>query len=311
MTEVIAADAEGNRFRLQRIVCPICKQRNLRSIGMRGGKFQRHGRGIASEIVQCRDCELMWADPFPYPVDPSGLYGDPAKYFVDQNEAAKFEAFGDHVIRPAIHHSGKSKPSLLDVGSGRGELLRAASALGLDDIVGLEFAQGMIDAARDRHGIRLLAKTIEQYAEDAARTFDVVTFSAVLEHLYDPDAAIAAAKKLTHPGSMIYVDVPREPNLLTAVVGAAYRLRAQRAVINLAPTFPPYHVFGFSETSLAKLFARHDFEIVSTWVHSEMGFAFPNTIRGKTLKAAAKAFGAVANWTGTAVNMYIWARRKV
>lgn len=310
MPDVIKTDRAGNRFRLESIPCPICKERNVRSIGMRGGEYQRRGEGIASEIVQCKTCALMWPDPFPYPIDPSGLYGDPAKYFVQDGEAEKLAAFRENVIAPALRYAGKAKPSILDVGSGRGELLRAAAACGLDDIVGLEFAQGMIDDARDRHGIRLLPKTIEEYARETKRTFDIVTFSAVLEHVYDPDAAIAAAKQLTHAGSILYVDVPNEPNVLTTLVGAANRLRNKPGVINLAPTFPPFHVFGFNRASLTALLSKHEFEVIDVRIYSEMGFPFPATLRGRAMKAAARALGLLANHTGTAINMFVWARRK-
>lgn len=310
MTGQISSDAQGNRFRLEPIACPICKERNFRSLGMRGGEFQRHRRGIALEIVQCRTCELLWPDPFPFPIDPSGLYGDPAKYFEHQDELGKIDLFREYIVRPAIRHAGKSNPSLLDVGSGRAELLRAAKLEGITDMVGLEFADGMIKDARERLGIELIAKTIERYAESAARTFDVVTFSAVLEHVYDPDAAIAAAKKLTRPGSIIYIDVPQEPNLMTALVNAANRARRNKGVINLAPTFEPFHVFGFNRASLTKLLNKHDFDVISTWVYSEMSLPFPNTIRGHAMKAAARTFAKIANWTGTAINMYVWARRR-
>jgi SAM-dependent methyltransferase len=306
----ISTDAQGNRFRLESIACPICKERNWKSIGMRGGAFDGRGRGIASEIVCCRNCELMWPDPFPYPVDPSELYGDPSKYFAHQNEDASLAHFRKHVIGPAIRFAGKASPSLLDVGSGRAGLLRAAAAEGITDMIGLEFAQGMIDYARDKHGIELIAKPVEKYAADAGRTFDVVTFSAVLEHVYDPDSAIEAAKKLTHRGSVLYIDVPQEPNLVSALVNTSYRLRRKRSVINLAPTFEPYHVFGFNKRSLGKLLEKHDFEIFQTRIHSDMNLPFPKTLKGRVLKTAGRALSHVANWTGTAINMFVWARRK-
>lgn len=309
MTETIVSDPAGNRFRLERIACVICKERDLRSIGMRGGKYQRGGRGIPLEIVQCRRCDLMWADPFPYPVDPSGLYGDPAKYFAHQDSDKKVESARSFIIEAAIRHSGKARPSLLDVGCGRAELLRAAKASGLDDVIGLEFAQGMIDYARDEHGIVLVAKTIEAYAEEAGRTFDVVTFSAVLEHVYDPDAAIAAARTLLNPGGVLYLDTPREPNVITMLGKAANWVRRNPGVLNLSPTFSPFHVFGFNERSTAKLLAKHNFELISTWIHSEMGFVFPDTLRGRAMKAAVKSVGYIANRTGIAANMYTWARR--
>ncbi|MBX3205814.1 MAG: class I SAM-dependent methyltransferase [Labilithrix sp.] len=309
MTDVVVSDPRGHRFRLAPIACPICKTRDFRSLGMRGGRYQRHGLGIPLEIVQCRQCALLWPDPFPYPLDPSGLYGDPSKYFVHEDEAAKLKACRDVVIRPALRHLGKPRPSLLDVGSGRAELLRAAVAEGLDDVTGLELAQATIEDARERLGIRLIGKTIEEFAVDATRTFDLVTFSAVLEHVHDPDAAIAAARRLTHSGSMLYLDVPHEPNLLTTLVGIANRVRRSRGVINLAPTFEPFHVFGFNERALKKLLGKHGFEIVSIWIYSEMDLPIVKSLRGGALKLGVRAFAHVANRTGTAANMYVWARR--
>jgi SAM-dependent methyltransferase len=309
MTDVVVSDSRGHRFRLEPIACPICKERDFRSLGMRGGPYQRNGLGVPVEIVQCKDCALLWPEPFPYPLDPSGLYGDPSKYFAHEDESVKLKAARDTIIRPALRHLGKADPSLLDVGSGRGELLRAARAEGLDDVTGLELAQGMIDDVRERFGIRLVGKTIEEFAADCTRTFDLVTFSAVLEHVYDPDAAIAATRKLTHPGSMLYLDVPHEPNLLTKVVGIANRLRRSPGVINLSPTFEPYHVFGFNEHALRKLLEKHAFDIVETRICSEMDMPFPKNLRGRALKAGVRAFAHVANWTGTAINMYVWARR--
>lgn len=292
------------------IVCPICKKRDFRSLGMRGGPYQRNKLGVPVEIVQCNECSLLWPEPFPFPVDPSGLYGDPSKYFAHEDEGVKLKGAHNLVIRPALEHLRMKSPSLLDVGSGRGELLRAAREAGFEDVTGLELAQETIEDVRKRYGINLVGKTIEEYALDAGRTFDLVTFSAVLEHVHDPDAAIAAAAKLTHQGSMLYLDVPHEPNLLTMLFGAANRLRGRRGVINLSPTFEPFHVFGFNKRSLRALLNKHGFEIVSTWVHSDMDIPMFNAMRSKALKLGVRAFAAMANWTGTAANMYVWARRR-
>lgn len=310
LESVEECDSAGNRFRLREISCPICDVRDLRPIGKRGGRHQRSGLGITSTIVQCRRCALMWPDPFPFPVDPSGLYGDPAKYFGDQDEEVQFRSYQKVVLATALQYLEMKQPSLLDVGSGRAALLRAAQAMGLSDIIGLEFAQGMIDYARAKWGIELLPRTIEQYANTADRTFDVVTFCAVLEHVYDPNAAIAAAARLTRPGALLYLDVPHEPNILTRAFNFANRVRGREGVINLAPTFPPFHVFGFNESSVRKLLAKHGFKIIKLEIKSEMAIvSFPNTPRGWAMKAAAKTIAPIANWTGTAVNMFLWAKR--
>jgi len=71
--------------------------------------------------------------------------------------------------------------------------------------------------ARSRHGLVVLPRTIEQYARAAERPFDAIVLNAVLEHVYDPDSMIASCAGLTRPGAVVYIDVPREPNLMTIV----------------------------------------------------------------------------------------------
>lgn len=279
---------------------------------MRGGSYHRHGLGIASEIVECRSCGVMWPEPFPYPVDPSGLYGDPAKYFAqEQDPAATVETFKTTVIERAMHDLRARPISILDVGSGRAQMLQAAAKCGCTDVVGLEFAQGMIEHAREKLALELVPMTIEEYAGSAARTFDLITLSAVLEHVYDPDSMIAVAWELLRPGGLMYIDIPREPNLLSMLVNGTNRLLGRRAVINLAPTFPPYHVYGFNELSLGKLLRKHRFEPTSMRVYSHSGIADIGGpgLPGTALRLGGKAFGFVANLTGTAANLFAWARR--
>lgn len=305
----IVTSSSGDRFALRPIDCPTCGASPKRVLGRRGGPSQRYGLGVETQIVQCGGCSLVFPDPFPFPLDPARLYADPDKYFAAHDEAAKVQAYRG-LIREISARTETARPSILDVGSGRAELLQAARLEGSTDVVGLEFAPDMIEYARARHGLVVLAKTIEEYAREADRAFDAIVLNAVLEHVYDPDSMVASAARLTRPGAAVYIDVPREPNLMTVVGNAWNRWRGSRAVFNLQPTWPPYHVFGFNERALDRLLSKHGFEVTSLRIRSAPRVPAGGAWRDRVQAFAATQINRVANWTGTASNMFVWARKR-
>jgi SAM-dependent methyltransferase len=310
MTEEVVEDAHGHRFRLEPIDCPTCGPATRKKVGLRGGLHHRYGLGIVSTVFRCQRCSLLFPSPFPFPESPHSLYSDPESYFAEtpQQQQARIVEFGA-LVREIIARSLADRPSLLDVGSGRGDLLHAARLEGLTDTTGLEFAPAMVEYARDHHGIDLVQTTLEDYASTNSRTFDAVTLNAIIEHVYDPDAFIERVAKLLTPGGVLHIDTPRDPNLLTWVGNAQSRLLRRERIFNLSPTWPPYHVFGFSPRSLRILLEKHGISVESVRVHSTP--TIPN--RGGTIDRARSFVGAqilrVANATATASNMFVWARR--
>ena len=307
--DVRAGGHEGRGFDLRPVQCPICRIDATKFVGLRGGEYHRDRLGIATRIVRCRRCGLLYANPFPFPRDPSELYGDPAKYFERHAEDRKITRY-QRLVQEARRRLTGDLSSILDVGSGRGELLAAAKREGVVDTVGLEFAEHMIRYARDTHGVVVLASTIEDYARRADRVFDLIVLNAVLEHVYDPDAMIESAARLTRPGSLLYIDVPQDPNLVTRLGNGLNRLRGSRAVFNLSPTWPPYHVFGFTRHSLGILLRKHGFAIESIRISGNPVPRAGSRMRDRAMVRAGRLLGTLARLTGTASNMFVWARRE-
>jgi len=307
-------DSAGNAFDFRPVSCPICGIEPAISIGYRGGDHQRYGLGVSTHIMRCGNCGLLIPNPFPFPVKPQELYGDPAKYFEGHDTPLKLENYGtiigemtefwtDNRPRP------DAKPSLLDVGSGRGEALQAAKLAGLTDIVGLELSQAMSDDAAKQFGADVLVETVEQHAQATTRTYDLVLLSAVLEHVYDPDSMISSVATLTQPGSMLYIDVPREPNLVTVMGNVSERLRHRRTVYNLSPTFPPYHVFGFNPRSMKILLRKHGFEPVRWLIVADPHIPARGGLRDKARALVATQVSRIGNLIRFSSNMAVWARR--
>lgn len=304
----IEQDAEGRAFSLRTITCPTCEQDDTELVGLRGGRYHRYRLGIVSRIVRCKSCGLLYPNPFPIPLDPLQLYGDPDVYFANHNPEQKVQT-NRNLIRSARERRGGILASVLDVGSGRGELLEAARLENVAEVVGLEFSTAMIEEARRRYGACVLNRTIEQLADESRTSFDAVFLNAVLEHVYDPNTMIQAARRLTRPGSVLYLDLPNEPHLLSRLGNALNRVRGSQGVLNLSPTFRPYHVFGFNPRALERLLNKHDFVIRSMRIHANPRVRSRNSLKDRAAALIAQQVMRLANVTRTASNLFVWAER--
>lgn len=304
---IIERDAKGNAFELRPIDCPVCGPGPQEVLGRRGGARHRYGEGIETRIVRCSSCTLLFPNPFPFPLSPRELYGDPTKYFEAHDLTQKIDAYR-RVVRQLVARAGKPNPSILDVGSGRGDFLHAASLEGLTDLLGLEFSPAMVEFARERFGITLIERSIEEHAEVAGRTWDAVVLNAVLEHVYDPGAMIASVARLVAPGGVLYIDIPQEPHLLGMLGSALNRLRGSDVVYHLSPTWPPFHVFGFSRRALTVLLERHGFTVEHVRVRASARVRSKPELKDRVKALVATQINRIANVTGTASNMYVWAR---
>jgi SAM-dependent methyltransferase len=154
------------------------------------------------------------------------------------------------------------KGNLLDIGSGRGELLRAACLEGWQ-AVGIEPSSTFAEHAARYSGAPVKREPIEQCGF-AKSSFDVVILAAVLEHLYDPNETIREISRVLRPGGALYLDVPNETGLYFRAGNLYQKLKRRDWVVNLAPTFSPFHLFGFNSRSLRALLSKHGLE-TKTW----------------------------------------------
>ena len=157
------------------------------------------------------------------------------------------------------------KGRVLDVGVGRGELLRIAQTEGWT-AVGVEPSASFAEYARKHSGAEVVCEPIENCSL-AAGTFDVVILSAVLEHLYAPDETISRLAHALRPGGALFVDVPNESGLYFKMGNLYEKVRGRKWTVNLAPTFSPFHVFGFNPRALRTLLKKHGLSIVKWHVY--------------------------------------------
>jgi SAM-dependent methyltransferase len=300
--------AAAETFEMRERPCPTCGIQARRTLGLRGGEYHRYGLGVATRIVQCERCELIFPNPFPYATRPAELYGDPDRIW--RPVSPRILEICTDMVRRGRTMIGTRDPSLLDVGCGAGHLMEAARLIGLTRVVGLEISAALVAEAKERYGLEVVRQTIEDYTRSTSETFDIVMLSGVLEHVPDPDQFMACVHALTEPGSIVYIDVPCEPSLLTHVGNGLNRLRGSQSVLNLSPTWPPYHVFGFNPQALRALLGKHGFRVENLKVWAAPEIHATKDLKDRVKAAVGTQINRLANLLGMSNNLSAWARRE-
>lgn len=129
-----------------------------------------------------------------------------------------------------------SEARLLDVGCGNGNYLEFAQRAGWR-VRGLDFDAKATAAARAR-GLDVDEGTIKLLAEEEA-SYDRITLSHVLEHVYDPWDLLADCYRLLKPGGVLWLETPNIDSNGRAAFGPYWR-----------GLEPPRHLHIFSRRSL-------------------------------------------------------------
>lgn len=294
-------------FEFRDVACPVCDSTARAKVGWRGGAAHHGGLGVRTEIVRCNSCTHLYPYPMPFPVGGSGsLYINPEEYFSAHDVEAK-KRIGLEIIKIAERKLGR-RGAILDVGCGRGELLWAARE-GQWDFAGLDPSPAHLKWAKEKLGIEGQLGTLGDmnYADEK---FDIVIMGGVLEHLYEPYQTLREVWRVLRPGGLFYFDAPNEDALYSRIGNLYLRGRGRDWVVNLAPTFPPFHVQGFNPSSLKRLLQRVGFEVDE---FSITGNTFPATGRTSLRKRLEHRAAQIVNWvgrhSGSGVYMDVWARR--
>jgi 2-polyprenyl-3-methyl-5-hydroxy-6-metoxy-1,4-benzoquinol methylase len=164
-------------------------------------------------VVVCRRCGFVYADPAATQLDYDRFYCEWSKY--DDSATATgsgvspFDATRLMITASNIARDLPSRAaSILDAGCATGGLLTALHNQGFTAVAGLDPSPRCAAACRDR-GFEAYVGSISNTSVPAHMPkFDCVVFSHVLEHVYDIPAFFTAACRLLAPGGYLYLETP-------------------------------------------------------------------------------------------------------
>jgi SAM-dependent methyltransferase len=303
---MVLKSSDGTLWRAEDRPCPICGSRSIKELGARGGRAHHESKGVETSIVRCKDCHVIYTHPTlipesnPYAKESADEYFQLHDFQQKILQGESLAAFAEKVLGGA----GR----MLELGCGRGELLKGALNRGWS-VSGVEMTEDYIEVARSQ-GIEIEASSIEN-CKALEQTYDVILLAAVLEHLYDPMETLGKIRDALRPGGLLFIDVPNESSLTMRVGNLYMRARGRDWAINLSPTFSPFHVVGFSPTSLRRALNSVGFDIHALSV-PKWNNALPEgkTTAQKIERAALGVVQSVGKVLGMGDGITCWAVRK-
>ncbi len=254
--------------------------------------------GVATTIVRCGNCGLIFTNPQPLPASlgdhydkPPELYWEPG-YFASQNDEFSYY---ESVMRR--HMPSVASPRCLDVGAGVGYLMKAMLDRGFD-AYGIEPSPAFAERAI-QEGIpadRLQVASAESATFDD-QSFDFISFGSVLEHVPDPALALERALRWLRPGGLLFIDVPSARWLIARGLNWIYRLQGLDYVTNLSPMHNPYHLTEFTLKAFQEHGRRAGYRVV------QHDYAVCDPFVPKPFDHLARS---IMSRTGTGMEIMVW-----
>jgi len=157
---------------------------------------------------------------------------------------------------------------VLDVGCGDGSALAVAATQNPEhQFAGIDWSADALSQARAR-GLTVVRGTIETrlpVADDAA---DVVIMSELIEHLVDPDGAVAEVWRVLRPGGALLLSTPNlaawyNRGLLAAGIQPVFSEVSLRAVFGRPGSVVAGHLRLFTRRALTEFLTASGFRCVS------------------------------------------------
>ena len=145
--------------------------------------------------------------------------------------------------------AGEPTGKLLDVGCGGGRFLNRMKKHGWQ-VEGTDFDEQAARNVSRRYGIRTHVGDLTQCTLPA-NSFDVITMSQTIEHLYDPQATLRESLRILKPGGLLVMTTPNALSLGAAEFGQFWR-----------GWEAPRHLHLFSVESLRRLTQRSGFDVI-------------------------------------------------
>jgi 2-polyprenyl-3-methyl-5-hydroxy-6-metoxy-1,4-benzoquinol methylase len=239
----------------ERTDCSFCKSKDIKILGKRLNSsqgFNPHKKfGITTTIVKCKHCGIIFSNPMPIPQNIEDHYGVPPEDYWKPEYFKIPSNYLDGLINwmNSIQKIEKGA-KILDIGAGLGYGMIAFEQHGYD-VFGVEPSAPFYERAIEQMHIKKekLKFSMIENCEYESNSFDVIVFTAVLEHLYEPSEMIQKVLKWLKPNGLMFIEVPSSEWAVNKLINLVYSLTGKGYVGNLSPMHEPYHLYEFSKKS--------------------------------------------------------------
>lgn len=289
---------EEPRISLRDEACPVCGSNERMSLG-KPGRISEAFEELRTEIrpvevVRCLDCTGKYIHPMMYFSEEfqKKLYN--LDYWNSNGALRDLKNFGEKVtIISAVKELSGVAPgkTLLDVGCGTGEFLKAGADGGFD-VTGIDVDSTTTEYITRKYGFRTITGLLEAGVFEEG-SFDVVVLSHVIEHLQRPIELLGIIHSILKPNGLFVMCTPNSDSLGEDIhhVYGCFRHSWDKCYY-LTPFMNPYHIIGFNRKSARRILEDCGFTVEYFKVRS--GLEWEDESR-KLIMRSIKVVGAVLN----------------
>jgi 2-polyprenyl-3-methyl-5-hydroxy-6-metoxy-1,4-benzoquinol methylase len=316
-----AASAPTGRFQFAAVPCPLCGAERSRALGVKQGSFYgKHRSQEPARIVRCRSCSLIYANPMPLPRerDAAQLYDESYAQMLYEQRTPDARARPYRELPPddidiveghrrlgQLERLLGGPQTLLDIGCAGGTLLCVARERGWQ-ARGLEINEASARVARELNQVEVDTGPIAEHAPAWAGRFAAVHFNQVLEHVPEPLAFLRAVRRVLREGGAFFCGVPNEDSLMNNLAQLYLKARGSEFTQMLSPTFPPYHVLGFSARTIRAALEKTGFRVCRVEPVNYGGVDWEALRQGKILKGLNSAVAALGRPFGLGYGLDVY-----
>lgn len=234
--------------------CPICgAQRAERWRELCFWTFDDCPLPAAFALVFCPSCALTYYDTAATQADLEGYYRSNGYYCTAATPGsggggAAEEQRSARIVELVTSCGARSDGLVVDVGCGKGTLLRALARSGFTRACGVDLLPECVERVRQGGIAAELGSALT--LPFASQRADVLIYSHVAEHVLDLRGLVAEARRRLAPGGLVFVEVPD-----AARYAACARLPYEELYLE--------HVNHFGEEALCRIFAREGFAAIA------------------------------------------------
>ena len=266
--------------------CSVCHSENHSFYRETGPMMVDHDQDRRFRFLRCVDCETVFLEnpvkeqdlgefyPDDYlPYRGEKAWGKYARAVRRQDHSLNRKRVG--LVTKHLDLKKNNQVSILDIGCGKPDFLRAMKQHTHADCFGIDFKAAQWDDPIYA-GIHLTEESVDQY--NTLERFDAITAWHYLEHDYHPVLTIEKCLKLLKPGGIVIVEVPMYQGLLAKMqqqhwVGEPdiqFRLFQQSQSAHTFGAHVPLHLF-YPQQPREFLHPTKDVALllsfVARWVH--------------------------------------------
>ena len=205
------------------------------------------GYGSHAQIVQCRRCSLVYANPRWTTEELEAAYeAVEDETYVSEREGREL-TFRKHLTALEKVTGAGNGRSLLDVGAYIGVFVEVAAAAGWD-ACGIEPSSWAVMQARKR-GLHIYQGTQDAQVLNGQQ-FEVVTMWDVIEHVADPASELQKSYNLLKPGGWLALHTMNIESVTARLMGRRW------------PWLMDMHLYYFSQKTLTAMLQDAGYDVV-------------------------------------------------